>query len=294
MGKPRLLVIDVVKIVGIVLIVLQHEWTTHMLPLLDQVYFTFKVWGVWQFEFGTIGVFLFLFASGLSLTYSHPQFSGWGDLKSFYGKRLLRIYPAYWVGIGFFVFMLPWALNQAFDWVDVVKIVSGFQAFGALSAADHYGKLNGTLWFVGLIVFMYLLFPLLLYVIRKHPHVSIVGLFVISFVSRYYLNNYSVFFLPSNWFPLCSVFEFGLGIYLVVVGWVPKMASNWLTRYLGNICFFIFLVNSPLLRVFQDQQVLFAVLLVVVSTVFWKFDELLQIGIRRYARWAKDNPWFVD
>jgi peptidoglycan/LPS O-acetylase OafA/YrhL len=135
LGKPRLLVIDVLKIAGIVLIVLQHEWTTHAIPLLDQVYFSVNVWGVWQFEFGTIGVFLFLFASGLSLTYSHPQFSSWGDLKSFYGKRLLRIYPAYWIfGVGFFVCVFPQFLNQAFDWVDVVKIVSGFQAFGGLGS----------------------------------------------------------------------------------------------------------------------------------------------------------------
>jgi hypothetical protein len=55
------------------------------------------------------------------------------------------------------------------------------------------------------------------------------------------------------------------------------------------LCFLIFLLFS-----FQDQQVLFVVLLVVLSTALWKFDELLPIGIRRFVRWAKDNPWFVD
>jgi peptidoglycan/LPS O-acetylase OafA/YrhL len=295
LDKSRLLVIDVLKISGIILIVLQHEWTTHVFSWLDQLYFSVNLWGVWQFEFGTIGVFLFLFASGLSLTYSHPQLVSWTDLKNFYKKRLLRIYPAYWIGgIGFVLCMYPWLLNQTFDWLDIAKIASGFQAFGALTAADHYGKLNGTLWFIGVIVTMYIAFPILLYIIKKHPHISIAGLFAVSFLSRYYLANYSPYFLPTNWFPLCSVFEFGLGIYLVTVGLVPRIVSNGLTKYLSNISFYVFLINSPLLIRLQNQQEVFLVLLVILSTALWQFDEGLRIGIRHYVRWAKDHPWFVD
>jgi hypothetical protein len=60
-----------------------------------------------------------------------------------------------------------------------------------------------------------------------------------------------------------------------LVGIMPSW--NLISPIIGTFCSWGFVV------------ILICCSLVVLSTVFWKFDEALQIGIRRYVCWAKDN-----
>ena len=49
----------------------------------------------------TIGLTLFFFLSGYSLMLKEPRFSTLGDLWAYLRKRLLRIYPLYWLALVF-------------------------------------------------------------------------------------------------------------------------------------------------------------------------------------------------
>ena len=255
------------KVIAIFLIVVQHAWT----PETDSLYFSLG-----YFDYGAIGVTLFLVASGLGLAASKPALTNLSDLKNFYKTRLLRIYPSYWLfGLGFTIMLFPSLLNQIGN-VDLWRLMTGFQSWGATNAEQYYGQINGTLWFIEIIVCMYLVFPLLYYLIKKKPKATIVVLFVISAVSQFYFISYTNYFQPYSWIPLCKVFEFGLGIFIIVKGKYPKTQSNWLVKYLSNISFYIFLTNSTLLNYFPYQIATFIIALFAVSTFDYYADKFLK------------------
>lgn len=281
--KPRsrrLLFVDVLKIIGITLVLLQHEATGPPLYLFRQLYIQVNPIKIWYFSTGSIGVEIFIVASGLSLAYSHPRLTSWSDIKNFYSKRLLRIYPAYWIcGIFFALLLTPSWLSQPHNTIDLVKLISGFPSFGNVAMPNLIQNLNSPLWFMTVILQLYLVFPILLYVVGKHPHISIIALLSISLLSRWIWNAYSVPFLSTLWFLPFWTFEFGLGIYLAKVGWFPKIASNRIAAYLGSLTFFIYLVHIPLLNILDSQQLIFLASLIVVSTTFMAFDNVLKKGM---------------
>jgi peptidoglycan/LPS O-acetylase OafA/YrhL len=277
--RSRLMFVDILKIIAIAMVLIQHESTAIHFHSLDWINFTVGP-GLWRLNWGNIGVSLFLFASGLGLAYGYTQIKSWGDLKNFYSKRILRIYPSYWIGgILFALLLTPSWLLKPHAPLDMVKLAAGFQSLGGHTSAEVFGSLNSSLWFMTLILLMYLAFPAIYYFVAKHPHVSFIGLLAISLTSRYYLSTTSVPFLSSLWFPPCRIFEFGLGIYIAKIGLFPKIASNKITAYLGSLSFFIFLINIPLLEQFGGQQWLFLSLLFVISAALLQFDGFIRTEI---------------
>jgi|GEM_PF-1800557 len=98
---------------------------------------------------GHLGVELFLVASGFGLYLSHlNRPATWGR---FYARRAVRIVPLYWAGLLVYYFVgmsldiTPGSLLQSMFFVQVYT--------------KHYLDF-GPMWFIGGIVFMYLLFPL--------------------------------------------------------------------------------------------------------------------------------------
>lgn len=224
--KPRLLLIDILKILGISLVLLEHYFNQMYDPTIEGFYLhldvSFLNSTVYHVYYGPIGISIFLFASGLSLTFNYPQIDSWQALKTFYSKRVMRIYPAYYIAIVFAVVMNPSTLNIKFSFLDYFKLFTGLQSINAVTIQDFYGYVSGPFWFLTVVLMMYAMFPFLLYVIKKHPHVSISALFLISFVSRYYLGMDTTHFRLIDWFPLCRVFEFVLGIYFIRLGFFFK------------------------------------------------------------------------
>jgi peptidoglycan/LPS O-acetylase OafA/YrhL len=227
---------------------------------------------MYQFDWGKVGVVLFLFVSGISLANSNLYIDSWKKVKEFYRKRLLRIYPVYYISIIFSIIIQPNILQKTFTPMDYIKTVLGMQALGARTEADIYGKINGPLWFLTPLIFLYILFPLLAYAIRKRPHISIIVIFAINQVSLYLFSISNVFFGANWWFPLCVVFEFSLGIYLIRLGVYPKMVSrNKVIIYLANISYYLYLMNAPLL-VLGDYPLVYVASLLIMGSIFYGFD----------------------
>jgi hypothetical protein len=157
-----------------------------------------------------------------------------------------------------------------------VKLISGFPSFGNAAMPNLIENLNSPLWFMTIILQLYLVFPILVYIVGKHPHISIIGLLSVSLLSRWIWNAYSIPFLSTLWFLPFWTFDFGLGIYLAKVGGFPKMESNRIAAYLGSLTFFIYLVHIPLLNMLDSQQLIFLASLIVVSTTFMAFDKILK------------------
>jgi peptidoglycan/LPS O-acetylase OafA/YrhL len=245
-ARDRLLSIDVIRIVGLILILLQHMIGTNLLPswihniTIDYLPYLFYM------DYGRIGVWLFVFASGCSLALNDTEFSNLSEVKSFYKKRLIRIYPPYWVSLLFSLLIFNWVI-PSLTVADIVRWFSGFQAFFATTSIE-ITKINITYWFIGLIVSLYLLYPLLFYVVKKHPNISLLSFFFISLASRYIMFYvFPVFGSGWDWFPTCRIFNFALGMYLIQKGLFPKAISNRTIAFLGTITFYVFLVHFPIM-----------------------------------------------
>jgi peptidoglycan/LPS O-acetylase OafA/YrhL len=266
-----LLFIDILRIVGITLVLLEHVAGSGIYPWFLDYYLNINIFNIYIVCFGTVGVSLFLVASGCSLALGCKRVDTKEKIKEFYGKRVLRIYPAYWTAILFAVMMDSSILQKQFFAIDYVKLISGFQSIGATTLGDFYGKVNGNFWFITIILSMYLLFPIIFFAIKKHPHISIVSLFAISALSRYYFSQLPMFFKGIDWFPLCTVFEFGLGIYLIKTGFYPRTFSKSLFVFLSNISFYVYLINAKLTNLLYYPAI-FAATLLVIGTIMYELD----------------------
>ena len=109
-------------------------------------------------SFGNFGVALFFLLSGYALMLRYGQAC---PLKTFYKKRFLSIYPLYWLCF-FSLFLYSDILHG-----NLPAGVPGWSIIWSVLALDGY--LAGVVptfyllgeWFVGCIVLLYLVFPLL-------------------------------------------------------------------------------------------------------------------------------------
>lgn len=294
--KKRLTFIDFLRISGISLISF-HHFIGHNPLQYNQYTFSFDIWVsinnigtvLYEFDWGKVGIVLFLFASGLSLAYSNLDIDSWKKVKDFYRKRLLRIYPAYYLSLIFSIIIQPAILLQTFTPIDYIKTIFGMQALGATTEADLYGKINGPLWFLTPLILLYIMFPFIAYAIRNRPHISITVIFVINQVCLYLFSTSSIFYGGDWWFPLCVIFEFSLGIYLIRLGIYPKMKSrNNMIIHLSNISFYLYLVNGPLL-ILADSLVVFVTGLLIVGSLFYKLDNSIKKFFKSKA-YSKNSP----
>ncbi len=152
----RIVEIDVLRVIAIVAIVVSHLHFS--IPSFQESSTILMA----ESFIATIGLTLFFLLSGYSLMLKRPEFRTASDLRTFFKKRLLRIYPLYWLAIGFTLLMHSYGFTSG--WVtnmDVGQLVLTLLGLQIIFSSTF------TLvpfWFVSAIVVFYLLFPLLIYV----------------------------------------------------------------------------------------------------------------------------------
>lgn len=105
---------------------------------------------------GNIGVDIFLFLSGIGLWFAWAKAPRLGH---FYYRRLIRIYPAWLIISGYYY--IPLYLDGKIDLMDTI-----------LEMAINWGfwhHLELKFWFVPAILLLYILAPLYMKLIAKHP-----------------------------------------------------------------------------------------------------------------------------
>jgi len=267
MHKDRLLFLDVTRIIAILFVVLTHiSVTLHS-------YYIVLVPHIFEFGIGMFGIILFLVISGAALEYNYGCVERTQILR-FFLKRVQRIYPIYWVSLVLGLIIQPKLIDSSFT--DILVQFSGFNAF----IGKWGGPINTVGWFIGLIICLYALFPLLSYLCEKSPEIFIVISFIVSVLSKYY------FFISGDttsalrWFPLSVLFEFCLGIYLMKKRLFPGAINKSKTvRWLSNLTFYIFLMHFPLLYVSiggLKHLILYIVSVFILSCMAWALDEKVQ------------------
>jgi peptidoglycan/LPS O-acetylase OafA/YrhL len=282
----RLAFMDGLRVIGITLVIIHHLYYNGGWTYFRWLYFSFD-YPAFHIDLGSIGVWLFVFASGASLALGKYSFDSLKNVGKFYGNRLLRIYPIYWVAVVFSLLVTP--ITSVLTLSDYVRNLAGFQIF--FITDNSWGKINGTYWFIGLIISLYFLFPIVYSAIKKHPHVSLISLFLIYIAAKAITWNYFIQFTGiTDWFPLCQIFEFGLGIYLVQRGLYLKSAAPRALAIAGELSFYVFLVHNPFLHFTPPIQFEFGIeyaitwfiaVTLLFGCIFYAFDKSIQKPIRR-------------
>lgn len=174
MSKRRLWGLDFVKIIAIFWICLYHlldfrnKWTLglHFDKGTLFQYFTehsnaIKTLFQSLLSLGIIGVNIFFIASGVGLAISQKN----KTFKMFFLRRIMKIFPTYWLFLSItLLHFLFKGLN--INWLDFLVHYAGIHSF---FPEFTYG-ISTPLWFVGVILQLYLLFPILHRMYQKiHP-----------------------------------------------------------------------------------------------------------------------------
>lgn len=171
MKKPRLFYLDLIRTVALISILIIHfnASVTGYFTLPHKLFTSTLPFGIYLGDFGST---LFFIVSGASLCYTAPERF---DTLSFYKKRARAVYPMFW---------LAWAICFSIRFVTRPGYYAGARTVTLVLTAlglDNFAVAAGWVgqdfacvgeWFLGSILFLYLLFPLLLFGYRRRPWLS--------------------------------------------------------------------------------------------------------------------------
>jgi peptidoglycan/LPS O-acetylase OafA/YrhL len=168
--RSRLVGLDGIRGLAALFVVLHHCW---LLSFPGYPSNTGPAWTGWLL-YGHFAVVVFIVLSGFSLAVS-PARAGWrlGGLARFAHRRAWRILPPYWAALAFSL-VVAWTLvPQPGAGPPTAKSVVVY----GLLLQDVFGSPtpNGALWSIAVEAQLYLVFPLMLLVLRKAGAVIMLG-----------------------------------------------------------------------------------------------------------------------
>lgn len=235
LGKKHYLEVDVLKALAILLIILCH---LHFF-----VFNTYKPLLYFSYYISYFGLALFLFLSGFTLYNSNPDIRNIKDTINFYKKRIIRIMPLYWLGLILFMLLSLFTTftlifkQFSFSLIHFIIYIFGFQTF--------FGDYIPAMWFIGVILIYYILYPIIIFFSNKKSLV-ICGLLLI--------------FLIVLWYPLNIIKISDAALYFpVFISGIFANKFNLFYNYKHNKLFiyaFIMFITS----LFLDMYMFFIVL----------------------------------
>jgi len=191
MTDERLPELDILRIISILIVVIlihiPNDYAySYYIGLDPYTTFLFHTLGIKV----AMGSFVFLSGFGLYLNKNNRKINTFEKLFKFLKKRILRIFPLYWIALFLFLIFL--------DYLDINFLYILAHVFGMqMIVAPLFGPPILTLWFVGIIVIYYLIFIILSYTgsIKRIIPTSIVILFFFAFLNVFFgLVEYRFFY----------------------------------------------------------------------------------------------------
>ena len=215
--EKRIQELDVLRILAMLFVITYHfgcEYAAAGLPFFNLFYLTPN------YDFGNIAVTIFIALSG-GLLYKRYGVIGGADnakeqFKTFYTKRIKAIYPPFWILSLYIPLSMirhlitdgnTFFLGNPFS---LLLTVIGFDGYFKIFGVNTYAFCGD--WFVGAIVLLYLLYPLLAKCYKELPIGTLLSLAIL------YALQYA---LPVEYHSLLSalpatlVFKFVIGFALV-------------------------------------------------------------------------------
>ncbi len=184
--------------------------------------------GLWH-KIGTISnvcVAIFVLLSGYGLAKQSQNRSM--DYSIFYKHRLLKLLLSFWPIFILFVSIDYVVFGRTFEYVyqnDIaIKLLADF--LGIIYMFGIYGY-NPTWWFIGCILFLYLLYPLLYRLLQNNSFVTLIMVIVISLIPMYPpVFSHFYYIIPY-------LFPFVLGMILAIF----PPSNNVLSLVVGGLVF---------------------------------------------------------
>lgn len=307
MKKERLFYLDFVRTIAAVAIVITHFNARYLYlnpPAPQKAVLTTTIGNLY---IGDWGVSLFFIISGAALMYVYEEKCQW---KTFYKKRFLSIYPMFWIAyIIDFLYIVwrthaipgggipKWRMLFSVIGFDGLLIANGFPTFYLLGE-----------WFLGVIVLIYLIFPLLRVLLNQKPVLLLIltvvgyagGLMLCTYVP-YPLIPATVLFvrIPELVFGMCFVKYKGkvtwrtaaLALIVVLVNWTvkPGFSASIQTTYVGIASFLVCVYVSDIVRCAPVEYIcgklskysyaVFLVHHVIIAAIMGKFN-LMEISVK--------------
>lgn len=179
--KEKIFYLDFIRVISMFIIVTYHFFVHFSDYNIEGVKILSN--GKW----GMIGVTLFFIISGASLMYNYGEKI---NIKEYAKKRFLGIYPMFWIAyILVFVYIFYGSKTVLFGDLPKYKLlISLFAMDGYLSPYTQTFYLIGE-WFLGCIVLIYILFPLLRILFNKHDKILFVIFTIINFTMIIFFKN---------------------------------------------------------------------------------------------------------
>lgn len=246
----RLLFLDFIRVTAVLSIILYHFHPTAFIA--GAMHAGIPVLTFLRQPLGDLGVTLFIIVSATALmTSTATRFSS----ADFYVKRFLAIFPSYWiaylvVAVVLFISTGNWSASVA-SW-KFAFTVAGLDGFLFFERPSFY--LVGE-WFVGFILCLYAIFPLLQRGVLIRPLLTAFAIGVVFLLLHSEYQN--LFTLPENRNPLLRLPEFFFGlcflryvrphlgiwtsaaaaVLALLTFWMPPLSSQMYGIVLGIACF---------------------------------------------------------
>ncbi len=219
MKCQRLFYLDYIRAVATMSIVLFHL-------LCEQT--VIKYWPAKaNFSLGDVAVGMFFILSGVSLIYTYEDnFS----MKEYYKKRFMSIYILFW--LTYFIFFMydfftSRGINESIPICRLIYSVLGIDGYISYKVQCFY--LIGE-WFLGCIIILYIVFPLLLWLYKKSKLVLAIMVMLIYFIT---LKNYKFEInMDRNVLIVLPLFVFGMYFHYLLDK--LKQLNSWI-KYIGIV-----------------------------------------------------------
>ena len=145
---------------------------------------------------------------------------------------------------------------------EILKTITGFWIFQTAGAGNVSQPINIMGWFIGLMIILYLMWPLLSYLISDYKY-GFTAIILISVATRILLLTLFPHGNEWYWFPLSRMAEFALGIWIVQEGWYwTTKSNNWVIAYLSDLSFPVFLTHYILIGLVVEVNLGFYIIAV--------------------------------
>lgn len=163
---------------------------------------------------GQLGVSLFFILSGASLMYNYQDSI---NIKEYFYKRWKGIFPMFYIAwiIGFIFYFVRYRTVNPFlvprePWTIILTIL-GMDGYFADVIPNYY--ILGE-WFLGCIILLYVLFPILLWIYKKIGIDKLLLISVIFYIMIVYLYNESIFSVDKLF--LTRILDIVFGMFFII------------------------------------------------------------------------------
>ena len=160
-------------------------------------------------KWGLIGVAMFFMISGAALMFNYQEGI---EIKTYAKKRFRGIYPMFWIAyISLYLILFYEAKGNITNLSPFRLIFSVFAMDGYLGCFTPTIYLIGE-WFLGCIILIYAIFPILRWLVNKYPKITIIAASMLNLVILLFHRN-GIMLINQNLF--VSLYSFLLGMYII-------------------------------------------------------------------------------